>query len=126
MAKKYLFDQNPKGVPFGKQSKKQNSKQTFRTHFGNLVVKIQFSEHFPKGTPLQKSYFLIIFQNILFKIGAIPKMKKQILGVVVMSFVTLAFLIVVNDITTNSTTQPDHNTVNLYESSHTPDLANID
>ena len=43
-----------------------------------------------------------------------------------MSFVTLAFLIVVNDITTNSTPQPDHNTVNLYESSHTPDLANID
>ncbi len=53
-------------------------------------------------------------------------MKKQILSAVVMSFVTLAFLIVVNDITNNNDAQPNQATVDVYENTSTPDLATLD
>jgi hypothetical protein len=53
-------------------------------------------------------------------------MKKQILGVVVMSFVTLAFLIVVNDITNNNNSQSNQTTVDIYESTNKADLATLD
>lgn len=53
-------------------------------------------------------------------------MKKQILGAVVMSFVTVAFLIVVNDITNNSNSRPNQTSVDLYESTDAPDIATLD
>ena len=53
-------------------------------------------------------------------------MKKQILSAVVMSFVTLAFLIVVNDITNNNDSQPNQAKVDVYENTAVPDLATLD
>ncbi|MGC1472068.1 MAG: hypothetical protein WA775_05715 [Psychroserpens sp.] len=56
-------------------------------------------------------------------------MKKNILGAVVAFFVTVAFLIVVNDIRTNVHTETEFNSVDVNAvkgSSQTQDLATVD
>lgn len=53
-------------------------------------------------------------------------MKKQILGATVIFFVTLAFLLVLNDITTNSNQEPKQNTVEVYETNEHSSIAIVD
>lgn len=52
-------------------------------------------------------------------------MKKNILGAIVIFFVTLAFLLMIDDITNNQTTQVQ-NTVQVYDAGDQPDLVTTD
>ncbi|WP_299222954.1 hypothetical protein [uncultured Psychroserpens sp.] len=52
-------------------------------------------------------------------------MKKNILGALVIFFVTLAFLLMIDDIT-NSKTPEYQNTVEVYEADEQPDMATTD
>jgi hypothetical protein len=53
-------------------------------------------------------------------------MKKQILGAAVICFVTLAFLLVLNDITTNGNQESKQNTVDVYETNQQQGIATVD
>lgn len=53
-------------------------------------------------------------------------MKKNILGAAVIFFVTLAFLLMLDDITSNSNHVPQQNNVEVYEADQQPDIATVD
>jgi hypothetical protein len=53
-------------------------------------------------------------------------MKKNILGAAVISLVTLAFLMVLDDITGNGNHEPQQQTVEVYETDQQPDIATLD
>ena len=52
-------------------------------------------------------------------------MKKNILGAIVIFFVTLAFLLMIDDITSNQNSHVQ-NTVKVYDAGDQPDLATTD
>ena len=52
-------------------------------------------------------------------------MKKNILGAIVIFFVTLAFLLMIDDITSTNNSQVQ-NTVKVYEAGDQPDLVTTD
>ena len=52
-------------------------------------------------------------------------MKKNILGAIVIFFVTLAFLLMIDDITNNQSSQIQ-TTVKVYEPGEQPDLVTTD
>lgn len=53
-------------------------------------------------------------------------MRKNILGAVVIFFVTLAFLLMIDDITSNGNHEPQTNNVEVYDQNNQPDLATLD
>lgn len=54
-------------------------------------------------------------------------MKKNILGAAVIFFVTLAFLLMLDDVTSNNNHEPQINTVEVYEvDEKQPDIATTD
>jgi len=53
-------------------------------------------------------------------------MKKNILGAAVIFFVTLAFLLMLNDITNNGNYEPQQNNVEVFDEKEQPDLATLD
>ncbi len=53
-------------------------------------------------------------------------MKKNILGAAVASLVTLAFLMVLNDITSNANHDHQQQTVEVYETDQQSDIATLD
>ncbi|MCD2258562.1 hypothetical protein [Psychroserpens luteolus] len=54
-------------------------------------------------------------------------MKKNILGAAVIFFVTLAFLLMIDDITSNGNHQPQQQTnVQVYDVNEQPDIATTD
>jgi uncharacterized alpha/beta hydrolase family protein len=52
-------------------------------------------------------------------------MKKNLLGAIVIFFVTLAFLLVIDDISKSKNPQPQHS-VQVYENNQQPDIAVTD
>lgn len=53
-------------------------------------------------------------------------MKKNILGAAVIFFVTLAFLLMIDDITSNGNHEPQTNHVEVYDQNNQPDVATIE
>lgn len=53
-------------------------------------------------------------------------MKKNILGAAVIFFVTLAFLLMLDDITSNGNHEPQQNKVEVYEANEQIDIARVD
>lgn len=53
-------------------------------------------------------------------------MKKNILGAAVIFFVTLAFLLMIDDITSNGNHEPQNNNVEVYDQDSQPDIATLD
>lgn len=53
------------------------------------------------------------------------KMKKNLLGAIVIFFVTVAFLLMIDDISKSKNPQPQEN-VNVYEANQQPDLVILD
>jgi peptidoglycan hydrolase CwlO-like protein len=53
-------------------------------------------------------------------------MKKNILGAAVVSLVTLAFLMVLNDIISTGNHEPQQQTVKVYETDQQHDIATLD
>ncbi|MCK7589245.1 hypothetical protein M0G43_01530 [Subsaxibacter sp. CAU 1640] len=52
-------------------------------------------------------------------------MKKNLLGAIVIFFVTLAFLLVIDDISKSKSPQPQ-STVNVYEKGQQPEMVTTD
>lgn len=52
-------------------------------------------------------------------------MKKNLLGAIVIFFVTVVFLLVIDDISKSKNSQP-HENVNVYEANQQPDLVILD
>ncbi|MEM5566543.1 hypothetical protein WNY78_15580 [Psychroserpens sp. AS72] len=53
-------------------------------------------------------------------------MKKNILGAAVIFFVTLAFLLMLDDITSNGNHEPQQNNVEVYDANEQPDIVTLD
>ncbi|WP_298901483.1 hypothetical protein [uncultured Psychroserpens sp.] len=53
-------------------------------------------------------------------------MKKNILGAAVIFFVTLAFLLMIDDITSNGNHEPQQPNVQVYDVNEQPDIATTD
>ncbi|MDG5490808.1 hypothetical protein [Psychroserpens sp. SPM9] len=53
-------------------------------------------------------------------------MKKNILGAAVIFFVTLAFLLMLDDITSNGNHEPQQNNVQVIDSNDQSDIATLD
>lgn len=53
-------------------------------------------------------------------------MKKNILGAAVIFFVTLAFLLMLDDITSNGNHESQQNNVEAFEANDQPDIAIVD
>nr|WP_321221534.1 hypothetical protein [uncultured Psychroserpens sp.] len=53
-------------------------------------------------------------------------MKKNLLGAAVIFFVTLAFLLMLDDITSNGNHEPQQNNVEVYDSNEKPDVVILD
>lgn len=53
-------------------------------------------------------------------------MKKNILGAAVIFFVTLAFLLMIDDITSNGNHEPQQTNVKVYDADQQPDIAVTD
>ncbi len=67
--------------------------------------------------------FVYLFNRNLFKPTI---MKKNILGAAVIFFVTLAFLLMLDDITSNGNHEPQQNNVEVYDTNEQPDIATLD
>lgn len=53
-------------------------------------------------------------------------MKKNILGAAVIFFVTLAFLLMLDDITSNGNHEPQQHNAEVYEANQQPNIATLD